>query len=131
PSGLAGFEQVPVAWSHVPGLWHWSSAVQTFAVPPVHVPPWEVSRVVQAFPSVHALPSGLAGFEHVPVAALHVPGLWHWSGVVQTTAFPPVHVPPCQASVGLRAFPSWHAVPSGFAGFEHVPVASFHVPWFR
>jgi len=28
PSGLFGFEQTPVAWSHVPATWHWSLAVQ-------------------------------------------------------------------------------------------------------
>jgi len=45
-------------------------------------------------PSVQALPLGFAGFEHVPVAGLHVPGAWHWSGVGQTTAFVPVQTPP-------------------------------------
>jgi len=32
-----------------------------------------VSVRVQALLSVQALPSGLAGFEHMPVAGLHVP----------------------------------------------------------
>src|SRR4051794_16894016 len=27
-SALVGFEQVPVAWSQVPAMWHWSNAVQ-------------------------------------------------------------------------------------------------------
>jgi hypothetical protein len=28
PSGATGFEQMPVAGSHVPAMWHWSRAVQ-------------------------------------------------------------------------------------------------------
>jgi hypothetical protein len=28
PFEAAGFEHVPVAWSHVPATWHWSLAVQ-------------------------------------------------------------------------------------------------------
>ena len=97
-------------------------------LPPVHVPPWHVSVCVQALPSLHALPSGFAGFEHVPVAGLHVPGLWHWSGAGQTTVLPPVHVPPWQVSVCVHPFPSLHALPSGLAGFEQFPVAGLHVP---
>jgi hypothetical protein len=33
-----------------------------------------VSVCVQALPSLHDVPFAAAGFEHVPVAGLHVPG---------------------------------------------------------
>ena len=39
----------------------------------MHVPPLHVSVCVHASPSVQALPSGFTGFEHTPVAGLHVP----------------------------------------------------------
>jgi hypothetical protein len=67
PSAFAGFEQVPVAVSQVPATWHWSEAVHTTGFPPTHVPAWLVSVCVQALPSLHAAPFGLAGSEQVPV----------------------------------------------------------------
>ena len=33
PSGTVGFEQLPVAESHVPAEWHSSDAVHVFGVP--------------------------------------------------------------------------------------------------
>jgi hypothetical protein len=93
PFGCAGFEQMPVAGLHVPAVWHWSDAVQTTGLAPVHVPPWQVSVCVHAFPSLHAASSGRAGFVQLPVAGLHVPAVWHWSDAVQTTGLAPVHVP--------------------------------------
>jgi len=44
---------------------------------PVHVPPWQVSVCVHASPSLQVVPSAFAGFEHWPVAGLHVPATWH------------------------------------------------------
>jgi hypothetical protein len=38
PSALAGLEQLPVAVSQVPAVWHWSCAVHVTGFPPVHVP---------------------------------------------------------------------------------------------
>jgi hypothetical protein len=38
PSDWGGFEQRPVPGLHVPATWHWSLAVQTTGLPPVHVP---------------------------------------------------------------------------------------------
>src|SRR5206468_13082254 len=106
----------------------WSRAAPGSGVLPVHAPAWHVSAGVHALPSLHAVPSGLAGFEHVPLAGSHVPAAWHWSAAVQTTGWLPVHVPLSHVSVCVHAFPSLHAVPSGLAGFEHVPVAGSHVP---
>ena len=77
PSALAGLEQVPVDGSQVPGVWHWSLAVQTTGFTPVHMPARQVSAWVQALPSVQGLPSAWAGFEQVPVDGLQVPASWH------------------------------------------------------
>jgi hypothetical protein len=38
-SALAGFEHLPVEPSHAPAEWHWSLAVHTTALLPVHTPP--------------------------------------------------------------------------------------------
>jgi len=40
---------------------------------PLQAPAWQVSLCVQAFPSLHAVPFGFAGFEQVPVLGLQVP----------------------------------------------------------
>src|SRR5439155_237720 len=97
-------------------------------LPPVHVPPWHVSVCVHALPSSQALPFGFGGFEHTPVDGLHVPASWHWSGAGHTTALPPVQTPPWQASLCVHRLPSLQAVPFGFAGLEHAPVAGLQVP---
>ena len=44
---------------------------------PAQVPLSHVSVCVQAFPSLHAVPLGASGLEHVPVAGLQVPATWH------------------------------------------------------
>ncbi len=94
----------------------------------MHTPLWQVSVRVQALSSLHALPLGLTGFEHVPVVGLHVPASWHWSGAGHTTGLPPVHTPFRQVSDRVQALSSLHALPSGLTGVEHVPVAGLHVP---
>ena len=109
-------------------MWHWSLAVHVTGFPPVHVPDWQVSVRVQALPSLHPVPSGLAGFEQAPVALSHMPMPWHWSLAAHTTGFEPVQVPAWQVSARVQASPSLHPVPSGLAGFEQVPVIVSHVP---
>ena len=94
----------------------------------MQVPLSQASLCVQAFPSLHVVPSGRVGFEHIPVAGSHVPAAWHWSWAVHVTGLLPVQVPLSQVSVWVHAFPSVHAVPSGTGGFEHVPVAGSQVP---
>ena len=128
PFGAFGFEQVPVAGSHVPATWHWSLAEHVTGLVPVHVPAWHVSLCVQALPSLHEVPFGAFGFEQLPVAGLHVPATWHWSLVEHVTGLEPVHVPDSQVSVWVHALPSLHEVPFGAFGFEQVPVAGLHVP---
>jgi len=60
PSGALGFVHVPFELLQVPTVWHWSLAVQITEVPPVQIPPWQVSPCVQALPSSHVVPSTLA-----------------------------------------------------------------------
>jgi hypothetical protein len=89
PLALRGLEQTPP--EQVPAVWHWSSAVQTVPVPPVHEPAWHASPDVQALPSSHEVPLVLMGLEQTPPE--QVPALWHWSRAVQTTGLAPVQVP--------------------------------------
>ena len=94
----------------------------------MHVPAWHVSVFVHPLPSLHPVPLGAAGFEHVPVAELQVPTVWQESDAAHVTGFEPVQTPLWQASIWLHAFPSLHPVPLGAAGLEHAPVAGLHVP---
>src|SRR5438093_472252 len=128
PSGFAGLEHVPVAGSHEPAAWHWSAAAQTTGFVPVHVPAWQVSVRVQALPSSHVAPSGLAGLEQVPVAGARVPAAWDWPGAAQTTGLVPVHVPGWQVSIWVPALPALQEAPSGLVGLEQRPVAGAHTP---
>jgi hypothetical protein len=73
PSDFVGFEHVPVAGSHVPTPWHWSLAVQTMTLLPMHVPSWQVSVRVHALLSVQGALLVLGGFVQSPVAVSHVP----------------------------------------------------------
>ena len=77
PFGALGFEQIPVAGSHVPATWQGPLAVHVTGLEPVHVPDRHVSVCVQALPSLHAVPSAAFGSEQTPVAGLHVPATWH------------------------------------------------------
>jgi hypothetical protein len=47
--------------------------VQVTELPPVHVPLWHASLVVQALPSLHAVPLVTFGLEQMPVLGLQVP----------------------------------------------------------
>src|SRR5439155_17248026 len=133
PSCRVGLLQVPVAGSHVPAVWHVSSAVQTTGLAPTQLPFWQVSVCVQASPSLQAVPLVLfVGAEHMPVAGLQVPGSWHWSAV-QTTGLAPTQLPFWQVSVCVQALPSLQAVPLVLVvGAEHMPVAGLQVPgWWH
>src|SRR5436853_336588 len=96
--------------------------------PPVHTPVSQASERVQALASVHALPSGLAGFEHATGTGSRGAGVWHWSGAVQTTEFLAVHTPVSKASARVQALAWVHGLPSCLAGFGHAPVAGLQVP---
>ncbi len=97
PSAAFGFEQSPVAGLHVPATWQPSLAEHVTLVTPVQAPFWQLqvlhlSAPVQGVPFVF----DVAG-EQVPVAGLHAPGSWHWSGAVHVTGFDPVQLPPVHA----------------------------------
>lgn len=77
PFAAAGFEQMPVLWSHAPVTWHWSKAVQTTGLVPEHDPFTHASTCVQAFPSLHAVPFVAAGLEQVPLLGSQLPTAWH------------------------------------------------------
>ena len=128
PSGAAGFVHWPVLAEQTPAAWHSSLAVHVTGFDPVHVPLWQVSVCVQALPSLHDVPFGAAGFEQVPVLALHVPTAWHRSLAVHVTGLLPVHVPLWHVSVCVHAFPSLQLVPFAATGFEQTPVDVLHVP---
>jgi hypothetical protein len=83
---------------------------------------------VHALSSLHGVPSGRSGFEHVPVAGSQTPGSWQSSDAVHSTASPLWQVPAWHVSASVQPFSSLHGVPFGLAGFEQVPVAGSHVP---
>jgi hypothetical protein len=99
------------------------------AVPPPHTPPVQVSPQVATFPSSQVVPSGLFGFEHIPVPVLQTPTLWHWSRAVHMTFdvwFP--QTPLWQVSPIVHPSPSLQAVPLALFGFEHIPVPVLQIP---
>src|SRR5262245_7751675 len=88
------------------------SAGQFGTAVPTHIPPVQRSGCVHSLPSLQVVPSGLAGFEQMPVAGLQTPAMWHWSLAVHTTPVPGVQTPARQLSACVQEFPSLHDVPS-------------------
>ena len=121
-----GFGHTPVAGSQLATAWHWSGGGHTVPAP-LHTPAWHVSPLVQALPSLHAVPLATGGFEQVPAAGSQVPAAWHWSRAVHTTAVP-AQVPARQLSPVVHALASEHPVPSATSGFEQAPVTRSQVP---
>src|SRR5882724_7111981 len=128
PSGRAGLLQVPVAGLQVPAVWHWSAAVHTTGLAPTQAPAAQVSVCVQALPSSHGAPLGLAGLLQTPDAGLQTPAAWHWSAAVQTTGLAPTQAPAAQVSVCVQALPSSHGAPLGLAGLLQTPDAGLQTP---
>jgi hypothetical protein len=83
PSGAEGFEQAPVAGSHVPATWHWSPASHSTGLRPVQLPAWQLSERVHPVASVQAVPFA---------------------------TFTPAHTAPWHASPLVHRFPSSHAM---------------------
>src|SRR5205814_2290622 len=67
PSLAAGLEHWPVAGLQVPGMWHWSDAVQTTGVPGAQVPAWQSSLPLQALPSPHGVLLATGVWPQVPL----------------------------------------------------------------
>jgi hypothetical protein len=89
PFVATGFEQAPLAGSHVPATWHWSAAVHVTRFEPVQAPALHVSVCVHAFPSLHVVPS--VTFEYCVVLTLG----WHvWHAFVPLLAPGGTHAPP-------------------------------------
>src|SRR5437867_3407850 len=126
PLATGGVEQMPFSGLQVPAVWHWSGAGQATAAP-WQTPPPQLSPMVQALPSLHAVPSATGGFKQLPVAGSHVPARWHWSDAAHVTGVP-VHAPAWQLSPVVHRLPSLQAVPLGATGLEQVPVAGSQVP---
>jgi hypothetical protein len=72
PSPLLGFEHTPVLLLQTPTSWHWSLALHTTGLAPLHAPAWQVSVWVHGSPSSHA--PARSGFEQSPLVASHEPG---------------------------------------------------------
>jgi hypothetical protein len=73
PFGLFCGVHAPLAGLQTPLSWHSSAPPQTTGAPPVHVPLWHVSPVVQALPSLQPVPFVAFGNAHVPLAGLQTP----------------------------------------------------------
>lgn len=128
PSAFIGYEHTPLTGLHAPKSWHASGGGQTTGAPALQTPAWHVSPCEHAFLSSHAAPSFFEGFEHAPVLGLHTPRSWQESRGAHITGLAPTHTPSWHVSTMLHALLSLHAVPSAFAGFEHIPVAPSQVP---
>jgi hypothetical protein len=128
-NGCARFTlQEPLRGRQMP-TWQGSDS-QTTGSPPVQAPAWHVSVCVQALSSSHDVPSGFGGFTHWPVDGSHTLASWHASpGVLHVIALPATQTPAWQLSLNVHRLPSSsHDVPSGFAGFEHMPVVGLQTP---
>ena len=77
----------------------------------MQTPAWQVSLRSQRLPSLQSVPLVAVGFEHTPVAELHVPAVWHSLGAGHVTWLPAVQTPVSQVSVRSHLLPSLHEVP--------------------
>ncbi len=127
PSGAFGFEQAPVAGSHVPATWHASLATHGVAAP-VQTPDAQESFWVQTLPSSHEVPSGAFGFVQTPVLGSQLPAAWQASLAEHVRGLAPMQRPPRQVSLRVHGLLSLQAVPSGALGFVQVPVDGSHDP---
>ena len=128
PSARGGELQLPVLRSHVPAPWQLSAAVHTTGFMPVQTPAWQVSVCVHGSASLHAVPLGAFGFEHVPFAGSQAPARWQAFEATQTIGLAPMQTPAWQVSVCVQALPSLHAEPLARAGLSHTPVAGLQLP---
>jgi hypothetical protein len=96
--------------------------------PALQAPFWQESPWVHASPSEQAVPLGLAGVEHWPVAGLHAPATWHCDRGAQAIGFEPTHTPAWQASVWVQALPSEQVLPvvGPQVPFAAAPAATLH-----
>ena len=95
----------PVAELHASLVQPFPSS-QLSGCPPTHDPAEQISPVVHALPSLHAL----LLFENTqPDAGLHVSVVQRFPSL-QTNGAPPTHAPPAQVSLVVHALPSLHGL---------------------
>src|SRR5262245_66542131 len=85
---------------------------------PAHAPAWHESESVHAFPSVHDVPFGAAGFEQSPVPVSQGPATWHWSVGEETTGVGTAQTLGCKLLAweqGVTTANEHHAVSVGYA----------------
>src|SRR5882724_5359086 len=128
PLSLGGLLQTPVAGLQAPAVWHWSAAVQATGLAPTQAPASQVSVCVQALPSSHGAPLGLAGLLQTPDAGLQAPAAGEWWAGVHTTGWARTQAPAAQVSVCVQALPSSHGAPLGLAGLLQTPDAGLQAP---
>src|SRR3989475_353005 len=128
PLGLAGLLQMPVAGSQVPAVWHWLAAVQATGLAPTQAPASQVSVCVQALPSLHGAPLGLAGLLQKPVAGSQAPAVWRWSAAVQATGLAPTQAFVLMVRLPPRSSLLPYAALFRSAGLLQMPVAGSQVP---
>src|SRR2546427_539315 len=104
------------------------AAVHTRGLAPTQAPASQVSVCVQALPSLHGAPLGLAGLLEAPGAGVEVPGGRHCTAAVHTTGLAPTQAPASQVSVCVQALPSLHGAPLALAGLLQTPDAGLQVP---
>src|SRR5438477_28309 len=85
---------------------------------PPQAPAVQTSVLVQALPSLQAVPSVLLAKLHVP-SPLQVPAWWHEAGAAQVYDMPP-QTPAVYTSVEVQALPALQAVPSSLPARLHV-----------
>jgi hypothetical protein len=87
-------------------------------------PDWHASRVVQALPSSHVVPSSGAESKTQPVAGLHES--WVQDLPSSQVRCEPAHLPPEHRSVTVQALPSLQLLPLAAAASKTQPLAGLH-----
>src|SRR5438132_2788924 len=100
----------------VSAAWYLHAAVPVRGLAPTQAPASQVSVSVQALPSLHGAPLGLAGLLQTPDAGLQAPAVWHWSAAGQEMGSGPTQAPAAQVSVRIEALPAVHGAPLGLGG---------------
>ena len=107
---------------------HGLPSSQSVRAPATQAPATHWSFTLQRDPSSQGVPLGTGSVVHAPLAGSQLPASWHASGAVQTTGSPPRQAPASHVSRRVQSSPSLQRLPSGWVGFEQVPVCGSHVP---
>ena len=101
-------------------------SLQLSGVPGVQAPFWHVSMPSQTLALPLAMPFCTAAWTH-PLLGLHESSV-HWLPSLQSAGPPLVHDPATHVSFVVHGLPSLQVLPSGFTGFEQVPVVELQTP---